>query len=122
MGVKWRLKSGDTRLLLVDRGIDRSTFAAMYRHYPGRYAMDRPSLGRVDRVRVELRLPPATARALYEYATGRAVSLSGAGAELIEAALEFHNHPGRAYRRSSGSPGRQTDSRRHTCGEEVDLE
>ncbi len=84
--------------------------------------MDRPSLGRVDRVRVELRLPPATARALYEYATGRAVSLSGAGAELIEAALALRDHRGGARDSSLGLPGRQQSSMNDACGEAVDLE
>ncbi|MYV30873.1 hypothetical protein GQ649_27040 [Rhodococcus sp. DSM 6344] len=54
--------------------------------------MDRPRLSSVERVRVELRLPPSTARALYRYAADSGVTLSQAGAKLIESGLVNHEH------------------------------
>lgn len=49
--------------------------------------MERPKLGAFERVRVELRLPQRIAEGLYRYATESETTLSGAGADLIEAGL-----------------------------------
>lgn len=46
--------------------------------------MDRPHLGPRGRLRVELRLPPQVAEMLYDSAREWHVSLSEAGARLIE--------------------------------------
>lgn len=46
--------------------------------------MDRPRLGPLGKTRVELRLPPQVATMLYDCATEWHVSLSEAGARLIE--------------------------------------
>jgi hypothetical protein len=44
----------------------------------------RPELGKRERVRVELRLPQASAEALYQCARDWNLSLSEAGARLID--------------------------------------
>lgn len=51
--------------------------------------MDRPKLRPVERVRVELRLPPSTARELYRYASNTESTLSDAGAALINVGLRL---------------------------------
>lgn len=50
--------------------------------------MARPALGVRDRVRVEFRLPRATAEAAYQCAREWNVSLSEAGARLIDLGYE----------------------------------
>jgi hypothetical protein len=55
--------------------------------------MNRPELGTRDRVRVEFRLPRATAGAVYRCARRWDVSLSEAGARLIESRLEQLDSP-----------------------------
>lgn len=50
--------------------------------------MDRPELGVRDRVRVEFRLPRASAEAAYRCAREWNVSLSEAGARLIDLGYE----------------------------------
>lgn len=50
--------------------------------------MNRPEFGSRDRVRVEFRLPRETADAVYSWSRKWNVSLSEAGARLIESRLE----------------------------------
>lgn len=50
--------------------------------------MDRPELGVRDRMRVEFRLPRASAEAAYQCAREWNVSLSEAGARLIDLGYE----------------------------------
>ncbi len=52
--------------------------------------MERPHLVPRDRVRVEFRLPPAVAETAYRCARQWNVSLSEAGARLIESGYEKH--------------------------------
>ncbi len=49
--------------------------------------MRRPQVKRPERIRVELRLDPATATALYESASRWNLSLSAAGTRLLEMGL-----------------------------------
>ncbi len=49
--------------------------------------MGRPQVKRPERIRVELRLDPTTAAALYESASRWNLSLSAAGNRLIEIGL-----------------------------------
>lgn len=64
--------------------------------------MRRPHLGPRDRVRVEFRLPRAVAEAAYHCAGEWDVSLSEAGARLIESGYEILT----AHSRSSWFTGR----------------
>lgn len=48
---------------------------------------ERPALPRVDRVRVEVRLEPALAERLYDFASERRMRLSDAAARVITKGL-----------------------------------
>lgn len=68
--------------------------------------MDRPVMGRRDRVRVELGLSPSVAEALYTYAKAEGLTLSQTGDRALTAGLDRITDSAKRSRDSSSASSR----------------